>query len=341
MILRDGWASWRIRSRDAWHRFDSFYGKHKIQLAGWKLNVSSQRALVGASAGLLISIPIIYFLSTYRHPNPRIPAVIRESHSTETISEAEPTLRTVALSESTGEAEASNKRPLQTLLPEQLAGLRRAYNEGIRKNPNLMGSLVLKMKMDASGSVVNVEDVTSRLSDAEFVKSILSEVRNWKFPSASAGPGEFTLPLLFVPQDMDPRTIVRWERTVNAANGDAKLLIPLQITNSPRTQEQRTVALTPVPKPAEPKSSKVLVNAPTKSEKPERPIRQPLDHKTRRVVPLREEPRFAAAKTEDLSAGTAVSIIESKGDWLKVKTGTSGSVGYLRKEYVMPLNGLQ
>jgi hypothetical protein len=55
-------------------------------------------------------------------------------------------------------------------------------------------------------------------------------------------------------------------------------------------------------------------------------------------VRLRQEPRFAAATTEDIDPGTAISVLETKGDWFKVKARPSGRVGYVRKEYIVPLS---
>jgi len=58
-------------------------------------------------------------------------------------------------------------------------------------------------------------------------------------------------------------------------------------------------------------------------------------YKTRRMVSLREEPRFAATSKAQIGAGTSISVLESNGDWFKVKTRPSGAVGYVRKEYLI------
>jgi peptidoglycan hydrolase CwlO-like protein len=60
-----------------------------------------------------------------------------------------------------------------------------------------------------------------------------------------------------------------------------------------------------------------------------------MTYKTRRVVPLREEPRFAATSKAQISAGTSINVLESNGDWFKVKTRPSGAIGYVRKEYLV------
>jgi Bacterial SH3 domain len=67
----------------------------------------------------------------------------------------------------------------------------------------------------------------------------------------------------------------------------------------------------------------------------EDPTGHVIAYKTRRVVSLREEPRFAAAAKAQIAAGTSISVLEAKGDWFKVKTRPSGTVGYVRKEYLV------
>lgn len=56
---------------------------------------------------------------------------------------------------------------------------------------------------------------------------------------------------------------------------------------------------------------------------------------TRRVVLLRQWPRFAATPKEQLAVGTSIRVLEVQGNWLKVKTWPSRAVGYVRKEYLV------
>jgi hypothetical protein len=66
-----------------------------------------------------------------------------------------------------------------------------------------------------------------------------------------------------------------------------------------------------------------------------RPPEHLITYKTRRAVAIREAPRFAATTKAQLAAGTSISVLEAKGDWFKVKTRPSGTVGYVRKEYLV------
>lgn len=56
---------------------------------------------------------------------------------------------------------------------------------------------------------------------------------------------------------------------------------------------------------------------------------------TRTVVSLRERPYYAAAVKTQIGAGTQISVLETQGNWLKVKTRPTGAVGYVRREYLV------
>ena len=71
------------------------------------------------------------------------------------------------------------------------------------------------------------------------------------------------------------------------------------------------------------------------AKKREEPPGEMTAYKTRRVVSLREEPRFAATSKAQIGAGTSISVLESNGDWFKVRTRPSGAIGYVRKEYLV------
>jgi hypothetical protein len=62
---------------------------------------------------------------------------------------------------------------------------------------------------------------------------------------------------------------------------------------------------------------------------------------TRRVVPLREYPRYAAGAKTQIQSGARISVLESEGNWLKVETQPPGAVGYVRKEHLVAQNSAQ
>jgi hypothetical protein len=88
------------------------------------------------------------------------------------------------------------------------------YDKRVKSHPDLMGSIVLHLKVDASGSVVQVAEVQSRLKDPEFRDAVVQQAYQWKFAGNHSEPLEIEYPLLFVPGGMDPMTLVRWELTL-------------------------------------------------------------------------------------------------------------------------------
>jgi len=105
---------------------------------------------------------------------------------------------------------------------DQLPNLQRRYQEWAQENANLMGSLLVKIKLDAAGNVAKVENSAARIMDGKFRGAVLEELRQWKFTRGNLGAVDFTLLLLFVPQGMDARHIVRWEKSLAAANAQIK-----------------------------------------------------------------------------------------------------------------------
>ena len=52
------------------------------------------------------------------------------------------------------------------------------------------------------------------------------------------------------------------------------------------------------------------------------------------IVALRGEPRYGAPKGQVLARGARLSVIESRGSWVKVRSDADGSVGYVRQEFL-------
>ena len=80
------------------------------------------------------------------------------------------------------------------------------------------------------------------------------------------------------------------------------------------------------------------VIAPPDRTKSEEPTLDVIDYRTLRPTPIRQEPRFGASVIEDIEPGTVISLLENNGDWFKIKTRFTGTVGYVRKEYVTLVN---
>ena len=111
---------------------------------------------------------------------------------------------------------------------EHLARLHHTFNSWSERNQELMGSVSLKLFVDSSGNVVRVEPVNAHVNDSSFIKTVIDDVREWKFPNGGSEAAEITVPLLFIPKGMDPDMIVQWERKVHSGprNNSPERLLP-------------------------------------------------------------------------------------------------------------------
>jgi hypothetical protein len=175
----------------------------------------SPQALVVVAAIGLLTVTIPYFLLTQDKGTGEIPNHPTAIPPPPMIGKSVLAVEGIAPSGTSG-ADTIKREAIQKTVTNQLSSLQQTYDRWSQKNPNLMGSLVVKMKLDAAGNVVKVEDVASRLPDTSFRNAVLDELRKWKFPKAKIGAAEFTVPLLFIPKDMASATIVRWERTLKS-----------------------------------------------------------------------------------------------------------------------------
>ena len=60
--------------------------------------------------------------------------------------------------------------------------------------------------------------------------------------------------------------------------------------------------------------------------------------RTVRHILLREEPRFGAPSQIMLDIGARLLVLEIDGKWIKVKMEQTGAVGFVRKEFVVPID---
>jgi hypothetical protein len=215
---------------------------------------------------------------------------------------------------------------------EHLARLHHTYSRWADRNRDVMGSLLLKLTVDETGTVVGVQPVASHVANASFAKTVMADVRNWKFPQGGVEATEITVPLLFVPKGLDVDTVVQWERKVRSAEeAKTSALGPRVAGTAPisTVAEHNQRSLPPVPHSdhanktrfSKPKTEEELVAA-----------------KTNRPLAIRENPRFSSKKVHEVESDTQLSILENRGDWLKVKIADAGFIGFVRKEFVSPIN---
>jgi hypothetical protein len=195
----------------------------------WSSNLKlkpSVRLLAEVVAFGLLIAPILYFLVTHDNLANDIAYYTKATPPPLMAGNSVLVSEKIALSGS-GDTDSVKSDTVQKIVADELSSLQQVYDKWVRKNPNIMGSLLVKMKMDTAGNVVKVDEVSSRLSDPGFRNAALDELRKWKFPNANVGAAEFTIPLLFVPQDMAPAAIARWERTLKPSPPRAKVTFPI------------------------------------------------------------------------------------------------------------------
>jgi hypothetical protein len=299
-------------------------------------NVARIAVLAVVAIGVLV-MPAVILLSSRAHLLPKLPIFIGSGARPVNTGSAVLAVDTFGLSIQAKSNSASTREVLEQVAVEHLARLHRTYSRWADTNGDLMGSLLLKLTVDATGKVVSVDPLASHVTNNSFTKTVMEDVRKWKFPKAGVEAAEITVPLLFVPKGMDPDTVVQWERKVRSAQegetpaGDLRAANKAPIST---VAEPTQTALPSVPAAVQPsttKSSTVHFPKPTTEE-------VPIAVKTNRSVAIRENPRFSAKKLHEVDEDTQLSIVETKGDWLKVKIADAGFIGFVRKEFVSPIN---
>ena len=233
---------------------------------------------------------------------------------------------------------AAVKDRFETAAIEQLAGLHQLYASWTAPHQEAIGSMLLRLFVDASGKVARIEPLKSQLTSGDFANVVLSEMRQWRFPSGARERVEITIPLLFVPKGMDPITVVQWERRTRAVDGKEKASAPTQVARVTLAVAAGAKAAQVEPTPVIANPPKVYQDVVTRAKVQPGPAQPFPMIKTTQAVALRQQPRFAAERIHEIDAETELSLLENKGDWLKVKVAHAGAIGFVRKEYITPLN---
>src|SRR5262245_21152160 len=299
-------------------------------------NVARIAVLSIVAIGIL-ALPLASLLSSRGHLLPKLPIFIGSRARPVNSDSAILAVDAFGLSIQAKKDSAAKREVLEQAAVQHLARLHRTFSRWADTNGDLMGSLRLKLTVDATGKVVSVDSLASHVTNPTFAKTVLDDVQKWKFPKVGVEAAEITVPLLFVPKGMDPDTVVQWERKIRSAQEGETPAADLRVaTKTPISAEgeRAPTALPPAPhviKPTAVKSSPVPIVKPKKEE-------VLVSVKTNRSVAIRENPRFSAKTVHEVDEDTQLSIVENKGDWLKVKIADAGFIGFIRKEFVSPLN---
>lgn len=198
----------------------------------------------------------------------------------------------------------SNKIALR--IEGHLQRLRELYRQESGNNSSLVGSVLLQFNISQSGEVSQLKELSSRINDGEFKTAVFAEVAKWSFADIAPEDLTVTCPLLFVRQGMDITTLVLWEKSL--ANLGEK---------------------------AAPIQSAVKIVAKAKPAKTVPPAAN--ESQVKYSTSLRKEANFSSTSLTTLAAGTKVIVLNKAGDWLEVRPSADGPSGFVRKEFVKPV----
>jgi hypothetical protein len=172
-------------------------------------------------------------------------------------------------------------------------------------------------------------------------------VINWPakaFPAGAlpvAGAGLLLLPIGYLLLGhartvSNPGTATRWEGTTAPADALEKARLSIPVGETSTDEDNRRESGDSAPQATGQKTRKAaLMENRNAAGKGADQRELGAGYVTRRTVALREEPRYAAKAKAQIGPGTSVSVLDTQGNWLRVKTRQSGTIGYVRKEYLV------
>ena len=215
-------------------------------------------------------------------------------------------------------------------LESQLQGLREFYRQESERDPTLMGGMLLQLAVSPSGDVTHVKELVSRIADSEFKKAVLAEVSKWTFPEIITDSTTITCPILFVREGMDITTIVQWEKTL----GQFSEKLAFAKTNPQAIQQSQAPDSL---KRSEPVAKVVPVPVKAKTEQSPEVKSLPRIYQIKHPTTIRQEPNFGSASVGKFTAGIRVTVIAAHGDWVEVRAEDASLTGFIRKEFVTPV----
>jgi hypothetical protein len=215
-------------------------------------------------------------------------------------------------------------------IESQLNGVRQLYRDEVAKNPVLAGSLVLQFNIAPEGDVSHVREVSSRISDADFRKAVLGQASKWSFSELVAENLQVTCALLFVHEGMDITTLIQWEKALAQTNEKPTVA---RASGSGIPNKPVRTAQVAAPAPASPRPAAPALVVPSA----QRTTAKVKEFQIKYATSLRRNPNFSAPSLTTFTIGTRVIALGREGDWLEVRSMPNGPTGFIRKEFVTPI----
>jgi uncharacterized protein YgiM (DUF1202 family) len=130
---------------------------------------------------------------------------------------------------------------------------------------------------------------------------------------------------------MDITTIVQWEKTLGQFSEKStivKMNAPAAQENQLAEAKKRTAAAIAKTTPGVNKA-KAEQNPESKSLTRMYQIKHP--------TAVRQEPNFESPALGKFPAGTKVTVVATRGDWVEVRADDAGVAGFIRREFVTPV----
>ena len=207
-------------------------------------------------------------------------------------------------------------------IESQLSGIRDLYRQEVSKSPALAGGLVLQFNISSNGEVGQIRELSSRVVDGEFKKTVADEVSKWSFGETVTEDLQVTCPLLFVHEGMDITTLVHWEKSLGNSNDKPVLA---RSAGGPAAQQ-----------PAQTTRNSVAARSAPPVQAPA--VKQDVkEFQIKYATALRKEPDFSSPSLTTLTVGTKITVLRRQTEWVEVRSTANGQTGFIRKEFVAPV----
>ena len=152
----------------------------------------------------------------------------------------------------------------------------------------------------------------------------------WSFADIVDDNLTVACPLLFVHEGMDITTLVRWEKFLGNF-GDKAAMSRLGANPAPTQQAKATESSAT----ADRATKTALLTSEKKG--PTAGAKETKEFQIKYPTALRKFPNFTSESLVTFTTGTKVSVLNKQGDWLEVRSTNNGPTGFIRKEFVVPV----
>lgn len=88
---------------------------------------------------------------------------------------------------------------IERVFQKNKGGIFNLYNRALRKNPSLVGKVVIELTISPGGQVTAVKVLSSELGDAALERKLVLKIKKFKFSKASVAEITVTYPIDFLP----------------------------------------------------------------------------------------------------------------------------------------------